>query len=272
MKSIYKISLYALLMIILSTYSASSQGLLKKAGDRLGREAGKLLDKDKAGNQDQNNNQNTNTEQNQNTQSSETEYPSGTGSSGSSGSQRKKMTPPDVNKSIADAETAFKSKDWEDTRYNIQQALMGIELEIGYEILASLPKELDGLAFTEDEDKVQSSGWGFQGFLVERQYENDKDKSMDVSIINNAAMISGMNMMLSNPGYMNSSDNQKAVKVGSYRALLTAEDNGGFTLGVPLGQSSMVNMEFTEYQDENEVIAAAQKLDLEGIKTMLGEQ
>lgn len=270
MKSIYKISLYAMLMIMISSYSASPQGLLKKAGQRLGREAGKLLDK--SDNQQQGESQDTNMEQNQNTNTQDSQDNTQAGTYGSSGSQRKKMTPPDVNKSIADAETAFASKDFEDTRYNVQQALMGIELEIGYQLLESLPKNVDGLDFLADEDKVQSNGWGFQGFLVERIYQNDKDKSMDVSIINNAAMISGMNMVLSNPGYANSDNNQKSVKVGSYRGLLTAEENGSFTLGVPLGQSSLVNMTFTEYQDENEVIAAAQKLDLEGIKTTLGEQ
>jgi hypothetical protein len=270
MRSIRMAFFYALLFTLASSVNASSQGLLKKAGQRLGREAERMLDKSgkKESESETDTDQNAQQQQGIDQPAAEGDY-----SSGSSGSKRKKMTPPDVNKSIADAETAFKARDFNDTRYNIQQALMGIELEIGYQVLNSLPKNIDGLDFIEEEDQVQSSGWGFQGFLVKRTFNDKKDKSVDISIINNAAMISGMNMVLSNPGYMNSSDNnQKSVKVGNYRALLTAEDNGSFTLGIPLGQSSLVNLELNEYADENEVIATAEKFDYESIKTMLGEQ
>ena len=276
MKSIHKILFYALIMILAGSYSASSQGLLKRMGQKVGREADKMLDKsldkgNKSGNTDTNPNTNN---PGVNTQQTEA-YPGGANygvQTQTSSTGRKKMTPPDVKKSIADAETAFKSKSYDDTRFNIQQALIGIELEVGYQILDSMPKNIDGLDYKAEDDQVMSSGSGFAGFHVERSYYKS-DKSMDVNILNNAAMISGINMVLTNPTYMNSSNNnQKAVKVGSYRAVLSAEENGSFSLSVPLGQSSLISMSFQEYKDENEVLQSAQKINIESIKTMLGEQ
>jgi hypothetical protein len=278
MKSIHKILFYALLILLTGSYSASSQGLLKKMGQKVGKEAEKMLDKsldkgDNSGTTGANPNPNTDNSGTNNQQVGE-----GTGSGGVYGLQtqtsstgRKKMTPPDVKKSISDAETAFKSKSYDDTRFNIQQALIGIELEIGYQILNSMPKNIDGLDFKEEDDQVMSNGSGFAGFHVERSYYKD-EKSMDVNILNNEAMITGLNMAMSNPAYMNSSNNQKSVKVGNFRAVMTAEENGSFSLSIPLGQASLIAMSFRDYKDENEVLKSAQTIDIASIKTMLGEQ
>jgi hypothetical protein len=186
---------------------------------------------------------------------------------------RKKMTPPDVKKSIEDAETTFQAKDYDDARFNMQQALVGIELEVGYQILNSMPKEISGLKFDEEYDQVVTGGYGWVGFNVARSYFGNQDKSLDINVHNNATMLSSVNMVLTNPMYMNSSDgNQKAVKVGDYKALLEAEEDGGFRLSIPLGQSSLILYEFDNFPDENEVVASAQQLNIEEIKTMLGEQ
>jgi hypothetical protein len=277
MKSIHKILFYALMITLIGSYSASSQGLLKKMGQKVGREAEKMLDKsldkgDKSGN----NNSNPSPDNSGVNNQPNVEGNSGIGSYGvqtqTSSTGRKKMTPPDVNKSIADAETAYKSKSFDDTRFNIQQALIGIELGIGYQILDSMPKNIDGLDYKSEDDQVMSGGSGFAGFHVERSYYKS-EKSMDVNILNNEAMISGLNMALSNPAYMNSANNnQKSVKVGNYRAVMSAEENGSFSLSIPLGQSTLISMSFQEYKDENEVLQSAQKINIESIKTMLGEQ
>jgi hypothetical protein len=274
MRSISKLFFYVLLISFISSYSATSQGLLKRAGQKLGREAEKMLDKDKSKNSNSDNNNQNNPNQNVNQNPGGEAYPGGGASqTRTSSTGRKKMTPPDVNKSMTDAETAFKSKDYNDTRFNIQQALTGIELEIGYQMLDSMPKNIDGLDYKDEDDQVLSTGYGFAGFNVARSWRNKDDKSMNVSIMNNAAMSSSYNMILTNPGYMNSSNNnQKTVKVGTYRAVLTAEENGSFSLGIPLGQSSLIAMTFQDYKDEDEVIHSAQQLNIDGIKTMLGEQ
>ena len=271
MKNIYKLFFCILLMLMACSYTSSAQGLLKKVGRKLGNEAEKMLD----GKSDKNNNSDDNSDQNSNMDQNGMNNNPGVSSSQvkTSSTGRKKMTPPDVKKYIADAETAFGTKNYDETRYNVQQALVGIELEIGYQILESLPKSIDGLDYNDEDDQVLSNGYGFAGFNVERSYYNKKDKSLDISILNNAALSSGVNMILTNPMYMNNSDNnQKAVKVGTYRAVITAEEDGSFNLSIPIGQSSLIQFVCRDYQDENEVISSAEKFDIAGIKTMLGEQ
>ena len=39
--------------------------------------------------------------------------------------------PPDVNKFLTEADEAFKKNDMSDTRYSLQQAMLGVEMEIG---------------------------------------------------------------------------------------------------------------------------------------------
>lgn len=47
----------------------------------------------------------------------------------------KNTTPPDVNQQIADAEQAHAGANYSDARYSIQQALMGVEIQLGEKYL-----------------------------------------------------------------------------------------------------------------------------------------
>ncbi len=267
MKSIYKIFFYAFLISMLSSYSASAQ-LLKKLGQKIGNEAGSLLDKNNSGNDQNNSNQNSNSNVNSSNSSGSSSDVVSTSSTG-----RKKMKPPDVKKLMADAETAYNSKDYDGTRYNIEQAEAGIELEIGYQILDTLPKSVNGQDYKTEDDQVIGNGYGFAGFDVERSYYTKDNKTLDINIMNNSAVSSGVNMMLTNPMYMNSSNNNtKAIQVGDYRAVLTAEDDGSFTLSIPLGQSSVIIMKCGSCKDEDAVTQTAGNFNIDLIKTLLGEQ
>jgi hypothetical protein len=270
MKSIIKLFFYAFILMAVSTYSAPAQGLLKKLGNRMGNEAEKLLDKDSNSSGNQDNNQNQNTSSDQSSGVSSTGMPNIQTSTSSTG--RKKMTPPDVKKSIADAQTAYGTKNFDETRYDVQQALVGIELEIGYQILNSLPKNVNDHDYKDEDDQVVSSGWGWSGFDVERSYYAKDDRMVDINITNNQALSAGINAYLTNPMYAGSNENQKAVKVGDYRAVLMADEDGGFTLSIPLGQSSLIMINCKDCADENAVSDTALKFDIAGIKTMLGEQ
>ena len=53
--------------------------------------------------------------------------------------------PPDVNENLTTAETAFKANNLSEARYAVQQAMLGVELQIGNEILKSLPATVAGL-------------------------------------------------------------------------------------------------------------------------------
>ena len=126
------VCLLGMLALVMVTNTASSQGLLKKmkekANQTLDKAVGKEVEK-KTGipaEQEQSNN---------NTSSGNSSgKPVNKGGSGLSNTE-----PPDVKMQMTEAETAHGAKKYSDARYSLQQALMGVEIQLGRQILKSLP-------------------------------------------------------------------------------------------------------------------------------------
>ena len=97
-------------------------------------------------------------------------------------------TPPDVKQNLSSAESAFKTGKYSETRYALQQAMLGVEMEIGHKILKTLPETVSGLKKDEAEDQVTSTGWGWAGLTIQRQYKNNDDKQLNVMVANNAVL------------------------------------------------------------------------------------
>lgn len=184
-------------------------------------------------------------------------------------------TPPDVNQQIADAEKSQAAGSYSDARYSIQQALMSIELQIGKQILQSLPATVSGLQKDTMQNKVMSTQWGWNNLSIQSVYKKE-DKQMTITIGNNG-VYSGFVNMYFNSAYAQTTnngnnENVKQTKLKSYKALITYDKNKGYTLMVPLGQSSLVVWECVNFATEQEVMDAANVFDIDGIKKMLGEQ
>lgn len=184
-------------------------------------------------------------------------------------------TPPDVNQQIADAEKSQKDGNYSDARYSIQQALMGIEIQIGKQILTSLPASVDGLDKDSTQNKVMSTQWGWNNLSIQSVYRKG-DKQMTVTIGNNAAYSGFVNLYF-NSAYSQTVSNEKdqnvkQTKLKGYKALITYDESKGYTLMVPLGQSSLIVWECINFPTEQEVMNAAGTFDIDGIKKMLGEQ
>ena len=198
-------------------------------------------------------------------------------SSGSSMSNTKGSglvsTPPDVNKNISEAKSSVSTKNYQDARYAVRQAMLGIEMEMGHGILKSLPESVDGLKASPDDDQVTSMGIFFAGLTIARTYKSP-DKQLGVTIGNNSALLSAVNMYLANGAYAssNTEQNYKQVKFKDYRGILQYDESSGYTLSVPFGQSSIFVVNGVNFSDENEIMAAADNFDLESIKTKLGEK
>ena len=182
-------------------------------------------------------------------------------------------TAPDVKKNIADAETAYKNKEFTDARYSIRQALLGIEMEMGKKVLEGLPNSVSGLNKVEGEDKVTSASIGFVGLIIERVYRNNDDKELRFTVGNDAALLAPASMYLSG-AYVQSTDdqNQKQVKFKDYRGVLEYDESSGYKLSVPFGQSSIMIVEGINFASEQEIMGAAEEFDIEKIKKELGEQ
>ncbi|MEM9848560.1 MAG: hypothetical protein AAF847_11765 [Bacteroidota bacterium] len=184
--------------------------------------------------------------------------------------QGKKLTPPDVAMNITQANEAVSNAQYSEAKFAIQQALLGVELEIGYEILDGLPTTIDGMNFLEAEDRVSSTGFGFAGFTVGRIYEGSK-KALNFSIVSNNLLITSYSSMINSGSYANSEGDYKSVMVDGNKGILQY-NNGNYELGIPLGQSSLLVIECDGFTDEQAVMNAVNQFKINDIKALLGEQ
>jgi hypothetical protein len=204
----------------------------------------------------------------------------GNGSSGSGGRPSNNgggglvSTPPDVKQNLADAETAYKKSAYGEARYAVQQAMLGVELEIGNKILKSLPETITSLPKVAEDDQVTSTGYGWAGLTIARRYYDQNEKELRVTIVNNATMMAGVNSYMTNSAYAQQNNGQqgmKQTKLKGYRAVIEYNEGSGYKLSVPLGQSSMIMYEAVNFKTEQDVMKAAEAVDIDSIKKQLGE-
>lgn len=184
-------------------------------------------------------------------------------------------TPPDVNQNLNEAEAAYRKSSYGEARYSVQQAMLGVELEIGNKILNSLPTTVNGLNKEAESDQVASSGWGWAGLIIKREYSDNKDKQFSITIANNSVWMTGVNAYLASGGYAqqtNGEQNWKQTKLKGYRAIIEYSDGSGYKLSVPIGQSSILVFEGVNFASEPEMMRAAETFNIDGIKNELGEQ
>lgn len=182
--------------------------------------------------------------------------------------------PPNVNENLNDAESAFKSSNYGDARYAVQQAMLGVEMEIGNKVLKSLPESVSGLPKVADRDQVTSTSWGWVGLTIQREYMKG-DQELRTLITNNSALMSAIGMYLSSGAYAqqtNGEQNWKQTKVKTYKAIIEYSESSGYKLSVPIGQTSLIVWEGVNFSSEQDMMAAANSFDIDGIKKMLGEQ
>jgi hypothetical protein len=182
-------------------------------------------------------------------------------------------TAPDVAENISNANSAFKQGSYTEARYAVRQAILGVEMEIGQNILKGLPETVKGLKMVPEDDNVASMSIGFVGLIIERVYRGN-DQQLKVTVGNDAVMLSSVNMYLTSGAYASSNEDQnhKQVKFKEYPGVLAYDDNSGYTLSVPFGQSSIFVAEAVNFENEQEIMAAANEFDIEKIKKEFGEQ
>ena len=182
-------------------------------------------------------------------------------------------TPPDVKQNLSDAEASYKTNSYNEARYSLQQAMLGVELEIGNQILKSLPETVSGLKKDTDADQVSSMGWGWSGLLIQRDYVDSNDKMFGVIVANNSMWMTSVNLYFSG-AYAQSGGEQnwKQIKVKGHRAIIEYDDSSGYKVSIPIGQSSLVIYEGINFSSEQEMITASNVIDIDSIKEKLGEQ
>lgn len=183
-------------------------------------------------------------------------------------------TPPDVKQNLADADVSYKAKKYGEARYAVQQAMMGVEMEIGNNILISLPEAVSSLPVDKSADQVTSTGYGWTGLTIHREYLKD-DKQLRVTIANNSAWMSAYTLYLTNSGYAQTTGGEqqfKQIKVKGHKGIIEYSESSGYKISVGAGQSSLIVWEGVNFATETEMIKAAEAFDIDSIKKQLGEQ
>ena len=213
------------------------------------------------------------------TSSNSTESKSGATSSNrpvnKGGAGLKNTAPPDVNAAMEDANKSFSNKSYSDARYAVQQALVGIEIQLGHQLLKSLPEIVDGLQKDTTQDRVVSTQWGWNNMTIQRVYSDKKDKQCTITIGNNILYAGMVNAYFGSAYAVESNgkdQNVKQVKVQGNKAIISYDESKGYSLVVPVGQSSMVVWECINFANEDEVMNIANSFNIDNIKKSLGEK
>lgn len=183
-------------------------------------------------------------------------------------------TPPDVKENLTSAETSFGGGKYSEARYSIQQAMLGVELQIGQEILKSLPESIGALKFNQSADQVTSTGWGWVGLTIYREYAKD-DQQLRFSVANNSAWMQAINLYFNNVGYAQSTGGEqkwKQTKIKGLRAVIEYDESSGYKLSAPLGQTSVLIYEGVNFANEQDFMKSAEQIDVDKIKSKLGEK
>jgi len=171
----------------------------------------------------------------------------GEGNRGDRPPPRRKLTPPDVNDQLANARDALQDDDLAEARFFVRQAIMGIELEMGYEILATMPDKVLEYEADKTQDEVYSSGAGFAGMVVSREYPgSDCNYQGEV--------------------------NSKIIRYKDNKAYIKADDYSGYEMMIPFGQSSVFVLTCPPCESEEELLQAADLFDIDRYRKLLGEQ
>ncbi len=260
---IHYVMVLVIFFVMTSSHHAEAQGFLKKAKEKLQQKGNEAID----GLFEKKDNPSTGGQT-----GGGQGIPDNQRNAGNSSGRtvEKKMTPPDVNRNIGDAKSALDNKDYSETRYAIQQAILGIEIELGEKILESMPGSIGGMSSNKENDEIYATGIGFVGLNIAREFSDD-EKWGKASVVNSSVMLSGYNVMINNAAYSTGSDDHKIIRVGEYRAVMEYESNG-YTIAIPFGQSSLFMLELEEFYNESDAESLVAEFDIDLFKEILGEQ
>lgn len=183
-------------------------------------------------------------------------------------------TPPDVKENLSTAEVVFSEGKYSEARYAMQQAMLGVEMQIGRQILQSLPETIGELKADLKADQVTSTGWGWVGLTIKREYTKD-DRLLRFTVTNNAAWAQTVNMYFNNVGYAQTNGGEqtwKQTRIKGIRAVIEYSDDAGYKLSAPLGQTSLLLYEGVNFANEQEFMKACEAINIDDIKAKLGEK
>jgi Ni/Co efflux regulator RcnB len=181
----------------------------------------------------------------------------------------KGLEAPDFNEHVTNAETALADSNFPQTRREIQQALVAVEVEIGQKILASFPKEVIGLDYNSDNDVLHSNGYNFSGLIIGREYPSNK-KYVEAGVASQSVIMGSYGFVVNDQTYSDDNGTAKSVTVQGFSGTLHFDEDTRYQLGVRLGDENFFYLTCRGCADEAEVMKAANTFDLPDYQKRLG--
>lgn len=180
---------------------------------------------------------------------------------------------------IKEAQDFLAKKEYKQAQLSLQDAINDINLLVARQVAGLLPGEINGLK-ADGDGEVSVAGMGMMGggMQIIKRYRNETkpENDAEVQVIANSPMLATMNMYLTNPGMLGSE--YKSVRVGAIRAISKTDLQDGDNdtkirsteIQIPMGQT-MITIQANGFATEQDELSFANKLDLEKIRTALGE-
>lgn len=255
--------------------NAGAQGLLKKLKEKVEKKVEKkaddILDK-KTG---------VNTSGNDNSSNSTSGNSSGKNNPVNSkgravnrtGEGLKNSSVPDVLQQISEADQAYSAQQFGNARFSIQQALLGVELQMGHALLNGLPASVKDLPKDSTEDRVMSTRFGWSNLTIHRVYCKD-DQQLTMTIGNSSAFAGMFDLYFGFAATQSNGEevNTKQIRIKGNKAVIKYDENDGYTVLMQLGQSGMITWQGINFKDEQEITAAINEFNIDEIKKTIGEQ
>lgn len=181
---------------------------------------------------------------------------------------------PDVSLHIDEARSSYAAASYSPAKAALRQALWGVELEMGKQVLASLPETVGGMSYMEKDDRVSSTGIGFVGMLIQRRYAGNDDMEMNLSVGNDSGLFGLARIAAASGMYMDNTEqpNHKQIRFQDHNAYIQYDDYDGYMLSVPFGQASIFMLQGANFDTEGQFMSAAGQFNLQSVKQKLGEQ
>lgn len=165
----------------------------------------------------------------------------------------------EIDKSLAEAKSAYSAKKLEETRFALENVLREINIALGKQVLNEMPKTLGALNADPNSDDATSMALLYTGLNVTRRYIGS-GADAELMLMSDSPLLAGINSILSLPAMMLNSQTQKVIKIEGYKALIQKQEDGsGYSLSVP-NNNSLISLNYNGSISETEFLKIANSL------------
>jgi len=173
----------------------------------------------------------------------------------------------DVTTNLDNASSNYSSGDLENTRFELQTALNGVNRAIGEAVLDIMPETLGGMAIVPESDNVMGTNNAFAGLTVNRDYKSET-RDASFSILSDSPLLASVSSLLNMSVFIAADENQKRIKLDGYRALMTREEDSdgevSYSFQLPFG-NSLMTFDCNGVSDEDEFMSIAESIPVKEI-------